>query len=251
VYKLVIDVSHLIKYGKEALPQAISQGFTALAKAMEEVAPSIISEVFEKELAQEPNFPNDYAVHLTETAPILVSVRTLKSNSQRFYISLDMDSLGGVPELIAATHYHAQLEGGGHVELPYSEGMKLAHDAATRLEFFQAEVEGKGLEQVTHAARVEYWGKINKAPEWIFLQYGEPYMSVGPHRVSENIQVELTRAGNEISYIILSQYIQNADRSGPRVFQVAEDLFFTPGGRGSKWRNRFGFVSKPSFYTLS
>jgi hypothetical protein len=246
VVAIRIDTSNLVKYAEVDFPLAIKEGFTALQAALREITPVIVSEVFNNAIAEEPNFPTDYAVHLAETAPALVDIKFNRNSNYYINVLVDLDSLGGVPELVQATHYHAKLDSGGRVELPYG-GEKLAYSKEERLDFFEAQVEGKALESITDEARVEYWKSIRKAPEWLFLQNGEPYMNIGPHMIIEDINEQLFRQGSQLAGMILSQYAQSADKSVPRSLQVTHDLFYVPGGRGSRWRNATNFTSKPTF----
>jgi len=247
VVAIKIDTSNLVKYAETDLPLAIKAGFTELQGALRAVVPVIVSDAFTKALAEEPNFPTDYAVHLVETAPGLVDIKFNRNSNYFINVLVDLDSLGGVPELVQATHYHAKLDSGERVELPYS-GEKLAYTKEERLDFFETEVSGSGLEDVTHSARVEFWRSIRKAPEWVFLQDGEPYMNVSPHRIIEDINEQIYLQGSQLALMILSRYVQLADKSVPRSLQVTTDLSYVPTGRGSKWRNLRGFVSAPSFY---
>lgn len=140
-------------------------------------------------------FFKEYATHLlgmVENIPITYEA----FGEEGWRIQVNFDSLGTYYDLIPAFHRGALIapsEGGGdmaRVQLPY-KGQRLRLPYSRRYAFWQAVYTGTpfqpaarngrnppaiptaGLLDETIADRIRVWDEQGKAPEWLFLQFGQ------------------------------------------------------------------------------
>ena len=141
-------------------------------------------------------FPPIYQQHTLQTLaylPIFIDVTGYGVDT-----FLDLEELGDYEAFEQGFHYHAQITGGGNVDLPYG-GEDLKNSTEERYQYWLAllygsdipgypPVQGKLAE--TYAARVSYWEAIGKAPEWLMLQYGEATSepTVRPYPIIETLE---------------------------------------------------------------
>lgn len=189
--------------GEESILKALGSASTGIssimyrsAGIMETKLKQEIYTVFEVACSSAgAGFPAVYTQQLLgtlSTIPLFIDV-----TSTILDISFDPDLLGTYEEFSEGFHYHASLQGGGKVELPYG-GEALKNTPEQRYQFWLSVATGThipGMPKVegslaeTYAARVSYWESIGKAPQWLLLNYGqgEYYPYVRPYPIVETI----------------------------------------------------------------
>lgn len=126
-------------------------------------------------------FPPIYFIQLLATLQNVALINSTQVSPYSFNVSINFGDLGTEEDLRQAYHYGAQLSSGGTVDLPYHSA-NLKNDVEVRYQFWYAlrnnlTYNGRpldpGLWNETLSARVAYFNSINKAPQWLLLQYGQ------------------------------------------------------------------------------
>lgn len=160
------------------------------------IARDILVEEFQNAIDQQSDFFGEYADQILQAVVQLPIGVIVTENS--FEIIVNFDNLGTYQDLTEAYHYGAMLADGGQVlDFPSPGEGALKNDREKRLEFWTSVYTGQpyfhmiednegnligagrdistaGMLEDTIAARVDYWSSIGKAPEWLFLQFGQP-----------------------------------------------------------------------------
>ena len=130
-------------------------------------------------------FPQQYQDHLLGVVDGIIP--HVRFNGSEILVSIDLEEeLGGYDDLTRAYHRHAKLAGGEELIEPYEGQALKQEDAGIRHIYWQALQSGadkvsvpgrsgsvpiKGNWEETIREYVEIWG--DKAPEWLFIQFGQ------------------------------------------------------------------------------
>ncbi len=244
--------SHLKVFGLTELTTALSSASNELgsiiSRATDYFKSNAIQMINEEIIsaaayAGEDAFPRQYLYGILEHIPgILIT----EGNS----LVLDFDELGTYAVLTTAFHYGARLSSGGTVELPWHGGggdSGLKNEVDKRYDFWSAvhggyryrNITTTGLWPETIAARVDQWNSLGKAPQWLFLQYGQEEWepTIDPSPIVENITDNLYSLWRTILQGELDALIDQINDSKPGVR-------YEPRGRGAKLRGPLGrFIS--------
>ena len=152
-------------------------------------------------------------------------------------IEIDFTEMGTYEEFTMGFHSEALLyerpkrgknKRDGRVHLPY-KGQRLYSDEETRTRFWESmflgvpfitradnEIPTEGLLDETIAERVRVWGEINKAPEWLILEYGtmKSIPAVTPQSPAHNFRDNTQRAIAEVVVRIYQEILNEADAIG-------------------------------------
>ena len=243
-----VDLSDIERLIQKEIPIAIFQSFQTAANFLDDVGHIIMAEVLEDAMASAGNaWPVAYIPQVIETSarvPVVVLVELNRLN-----ISINLDNLGTKEELEMGYHFHAAMEGGGSVELPYLEQPLANEDVETRYEYWKKKVwrDGApaGLYDLTMDARTTLWSRMKKAPQWLILQYGTAYEPViVPYPVEEEIYRRLAVTSEAILAAFADTAITQIS-SGRRV-SLGDEFKFELSGKGSKITGARGrFVRSP------
>lgn len=198
--RVQLDTSDIIQYANRLLPNQISAAYHITALQLESRLRDRIEQIFQEAISvQSPlAWPDEYTSHLMivlQGLPIVINV-----GNQSLSVNIDLDYLGDRDDLELSFHYHARNIEGHRLSLPYS-GESLRGTPEQRYLFFIENVVGTELWDETARARVQVWA--NRAPEWLYLQYGlliEP--EIRPTPVYESIN-------NYASFITVDLLVQN------------------------------------------
>lgn len=201
------------------LPSLIDSAFQSAANQTIGIMNRMVDEVFaEAANAAGEGFPLIYREHLLQTVS-MTSAKVEFWSGSGFSVNYDFDQLGSYEDLSEGFHYHAMTADGDQVELPYT-GQPLKNDLGTRYEYWLTMffLDSEGLAE-TYAARVAWWSTKGVAPEWLLLNFGEPYFpAIMPFPLVETIRYRL----GHIMQQVLDQELDRALRES-KLYQTSTD----------------------------
>lgn len=185
VVDINIDLRDWYDYENKYRP-AIRHHLSTAAAGLELDASNIIAATIDT-IGGRVGFPEPYIRHIVEvsryTPPsVIVSGDTLT-------VFFDFYELGTASDLPKAYHRHAKLKDGTTLDGPYS-GQPLKYPKRMRLNVWETNT---GLWEESWEEKVDIWG--DRAPEWIFLAFGQPYdPSTPPTELIDEIEARLSKA---------------------------------------------------------